>query len=78
MSNNAHIELVITAKELIETFHKVNFGVNLSRRMYLAIFCSVRLQSFLDILVDGVGIVEIELSFGLIGITTSGRLEESS
>ena len=78
MSNNAHIKLVITTKELVKTFYEVVFGVNWCCRMQLAVLVGICLQSFLQIIIDGVGVVDVELRFWRIGITTTGSIKESA
>ena len=45
--------------------------------MYLAIFVGVGLESFLHVGIDGVGVVEIELSIRGVGIFASCGVEES-
>ena len=78
MTDKTHVELVITAKELIDTFYEVGFGVNGCCRVQLTILVCVCLQSLLKIIVDRVGIVEVELGFRLIDIFTSGSIKESA
>ena len=62
----------------MKTFHKVVFSIDRRCRMQLAIFVCVCFQSLLQIIVDGVGIVEVELRLGRIDIITSGSLKESA
>mgnify|MGYP004423359893 CR=1 FL=1 len=53
----------MTTKELVKAFNEVCFSIGLFSRVYLAILCGVRLQSFLYILVYGIRVIKIELRF---------------
>ena len=52
MSDKAQIELIVTTKELIKTFHKIGFSVNRRGWVHLAILGSECVQTFINIIVD--------------------------